>query len=162
MPGKPGENRDVSIHAPARGATRRPVVAAVLPSFQSTRPRGARPSNTSVFTLTDGFNPRARAGRDCQECQTTLEIQCFNPRARAGRDDFERQQGLISLVSIHAPARGATFFSVLLGSVLRVSIHAPARGATVKSRDAYRFICCFNPRARAGRDLGPGVCRNCR
>ena len=34
---------------------------------------------------------------------------------------------------------------------MKVSIHAPARGATMF--DGHRkFPCCFNPRARAGRD----------
>ena len=35
-----------------------------------------------------------------------------------------------------------------------VSIHAPARGATEGSRRWLDGQCCFNPRARAGRDVG--------
>ena len=54
----------------------------------------------------------------------------FNPRAREGRDaamerDLDRQR-----VSIHAPARGATFRWLALKFLPAVSIHAPARGAT--------------------------------
>jgi len=32
--------------------------------FQSTRPRGARPYSTAFSYAWDGFNPRARVGRD--------------------------------------------------------------------------------------------------
>ena len=79
----------VSIHAPARGATvfsqksrhpdkfqsTRPRGARqcdrCLPGcclwFQSTRPRGARPAMAvRIIGSSDGFNPRARAGRDRQ------------------------------------------------------------------------------------------------
>ena len=56
---------DVSIHAPAWGATlvvARPVVAM---AFQSTRPHGARRWIGSSSTRADDrFNPRARMGRD--------------------------------------------------------------------------------------------------
>ena len=44
-------------------------------SFQSTRPRGARRKAGREDTLSDGFNPRARAGRDCHF--GTLEKSCI-------------------------------------------------------------------------------------
>src|SRR5208337_4316178 len=56
----------VSIHAPARGATWRILVITRITAFQSTRPRGARPEWR------------------VEQC----EYQCFNPRARAGRDSL--------------------------------------------------------------------------
>jgi len=34
-----------------------------------------------------------------------------------------------------------------------VSIHAPARGATPSQGYDWRYMLCFNPRARAGRDV---------
>jgi len=54
----------------------------------------------------------------------------FNPRARMGRDDdlveiFEK-----SAVSIHAPAWGATLAGIRRRCGDGVSIHAPAWGAT--------------------------------
>jgi len=77
----------VSIHAPARGATKATHGPVTIRRFQSTRPRGARRSRNIVKRLyVTRFNPRARAGRD------------------ATRPEFSRQQ----IVSIHAPARGAT------------------------------------------------------
>ena len=82
---------------------------------------------------------------------------------------------LSGYVSIHAPARGATSFiehALLRGNV---SIHAPARGATKSFHGRLLFLLfqstpprggrrdyiavfvpwfCFNPRPRAGGDLG--------
>ncbi len=54
----------VSIHAPVRGAT---AVASTPTSgtrFQSTRPRGARLATYGASSVAMGFNPRAREGRD--------------------------------------------------------------------------------------------------
>ena len=57
----------VSIHAPARGATRAATRQTAQASrFQSTRPRGARPKSPKPFACRNSsFNPRAREGRDC-------------------------------------------------------------------------------------------------
>ena len=77
----------VSIHAPARGATRVIPLSDMAFLFQSTRPRGARRQEERQNRPTfGGFNPRAREGRD-MTAQVTLRIfLCFNPRAREGRD----------------------------------------------------------------------------
>ena len=79
----------ISIHAPARGATRRSWTVC-LPGMY--------------------FNPRSREGSDLSKlaaCNTALY---FNPRSREGSDlipsNYERG---FSYISIHAPARGATF-----------------------------------------------------
>jgi len=98
----------VSIHAPARGATRARAGCFGDARFQSTRPRGARRAWLSLPHVKACFNPRARAGRD-QPCMLLArQIIGFNPRARAGRDAAYKaiEQGCD--VSIHAPARGAT------------------------------------------------------
>ena len=98
----------VSIRAPAWGATCIVWMASTMLSFQSTRPRGARPRMSGCRYRTTGFNPRARVGRDTLElmhAQVEAEFQstrprgarrwllsssskpmCFNPRARVGRD----------------------------------------------------------------------------
>ena len=62
-----GYAENVSIHAPARGATR----------------------NVCGCTHTrHGFNPRAREGRDgCAQARRLTHLR-FNPRAREGRDKF--------------------------------------------------------------------------
>ena len=100
---------DVSIHAPARGATKMSELAGWVKEFQSTRPRGARLASANGQSDPRRFNPRARAGRDWYSVFGQNKVAGFNPRARAGRD-----------VTVH----------FVFGQV-QVSIHAPARGATV-------------------------------
>ena len=123
----------VSIHAPVRGATRSALVWAWPIRVSIHAPvRGATLVLGVELIRAEGFNPRARAGRDiisspsgmsCDGFQSTRPCGArlrgqilrhpmppsFNPRARAGRDIW-----------------GANFLQPL---------------------------CCFNPRARAGRDL---------
>jgi hypothetical protein len=79
----------VSIHAPARGATRADwIVRNKAVQFQSTRAaRGADECEPRHCSSTCWFQPRARAGRD--------------PMTTGGRR-------WTTLVSIHAPAGGAT------------------------------------------------------
>ena len=102
----------VSIHAPARGATTLAKKFALIPGFQSTRPRGARRKRKAKTNGSRRFNPRARAGRDKNSTNfnfpnrfqstrprgarlikysRTLTFNCFNPRARAGRDVYGRR-----------------------------------------------------------------------
>ena len=47
-------------------------------------------------------------GATSYKAQTALEYEGFNPRAREGRDCFLAELKGNTLVSIHAPARGAT------------------------------------------------------
>ncbi len=105
-----GKTAKVSIHAPAWGATQPTVgVDDVDSEFQSTRPRGARPSQAdrhrrvyyvsihapawgatrwALIRLSTiaGFNPRARVGRDLTLPTPPSDPSSFNPRARVGRD----------------------------------------------------------------------------
>ena len=83
----PSATQEVSIHAPAWGATRRPAhhwprrvcfnprarvgrdllrrLRRLLRLFQSTRPRGARlVFGSASLSTANSFNPRARVGRD--------------------------------------------------------------------------------------------------
>ena len=54
----------VSIHAPARGATRSRFVSTLAPEFQSTHPHGVRPTPCPHRSSTRRFNPRTRTGCD--------------------------------------------------------------------------------------------------
>ena len=56
----------VSIHAPTWGATQCRLIRGLAGlKFQSTRPRGARPTATRATSSNEvGFNPRAHVGRD--------------------------------------------------------------------------------------------------
>ena len=142
----------VSIHAPARGATRLACVRCSAISFQFTRPRGARRQQVfpplrvvlvSIHAPARGatqqteccqccwcFNSRAREGRDADKTARKNAIKGFNSRAREGRDFGVVCRLPGEQVSIHAPARGATKIRGGGTPVLSVSIHAPARGAT--------------------------------
>ncbi len=143
----------VSIHAPARGAT--PAVPCRVPSWRGFNPRartGRDHRQQQSFVGDASFNPRARTGRDGCSLHVAYLSSCFNPRARTGRDDGFF--GLIDQfdVSIHAPARGATRGRRLAADDCPVSIHAPARGATAARTVPASASACFNPRARTGRD----------
>ena len=165
----------VSIHAPARGATRFAVDSPVTILFQSTRPRGARPVSGLGCVRGFGFNPRAREGRDalryiCRELSILVSIHapargatnlcnsitplicCFNPRAREGRDVLYALKRQEARVSIHAPARGATLQDVLLDGASVFQSTRP-RGARHHGRCQQATNTRFNPRAREGRDF---------
>ncbi len=107
---------DVSIHAPARGATRQ------------SWPKSRR---------LDRFNPRARAGRDTVQVDATSSAAhvSIHAPARGATDLLTLQLVRHYSVSIHAPARGATtMFASSCAASSAVSIHAPARGATLRSQ----------------------------
>ena len=124
--------RQVSIHAPAWGAT-----ATRWPRLQ---PRSC-------------FNPRARVGRDglvCIDADRYMPFQSTRPRGarRLGGPKL----GRVRVVSIHAPAWGATTTPSRPLTRDQVSIHAPAWGATAHRARRASLRACFNPRARVGRD----------
>ena len=54
----------VSIHAPARGATNMPDCLYKHTEFQSTHPHGVRHFNDDYSREDYGFNPRTRTGCD--------------------------------------------------------------------------------------------------
>jgi len=176
------EDKDISIHAPTRGATYllstgqalrhnfNPrahagrdgsfhMAAMTILSFQSTRPRGARPEkNTavnrfvaiSIHAPTRGatlliailafrkrhFNPRAHAGRDFSRggrVHKSTRFQSTRPRgARPARALGLRQYCLFQSTR----PRGARHVNIVIrGFDRRISIHAPTRGATWLTRE---------------------------
>ena len=100
--------QNISIHAPARGATattyangwtvifqstlprgeRRMSDAPDTPAvvFQSTLPRGERPGYVYTCNKVWHFNPRSREGSDLRKHFFPVSIQHFNPRSREGSD----------------------------------------------------------------------------
>ena len=167
-----GEPCDVSIHAPARGATIRRGFQSHVMQFQSTRPRGARRVPGGRLLNASCFNPRARAGRDERPEGQQRKKACFNPRARAGRDQVGRVEFHGYTFQSTRPRGARLSCNVMIGNGFQstrprgarqrrkpetkpktpVSIHAPARGATIIQHVLERDRICFNPRARAGRD----------
>ena len=137
------EPENVSIHAPAWGATQHPR-----------RPPVGMGS----------FNPRSRMGSDAAQRLRVRPHPGFNPRSRMGSDFRLGYEVVVEgYVSIHAPAWGATEIVALIGQLGCVSIHAPAWGATPHPGLSAQQDHSFNPRSRMGSDsinrLSPlGLC----
>jgi len=122
---------DVSIHAPARGATLVLLLLAVSVLFQSTRPHGARPWHRPLRVHRAQFQSTRPHGARRPIKARPYRVECFNPRARTGRD----------------AASGCT-------SSAGISFNPRAR--TGRDRRGHRDEQereGFNPRARTGRDL---------
>ena len=99
---------DVSIHAPAWGATSDARTRSRLDVFQSTHPRGVRRGRSGTIDYSGGFNPRTRVGCDFKFVLLAAVQGGFNPRTRVGCDLRELGDAARWTVSIHAPAWGAT------------------------------------------------------
>ena len=127
-----GVDVEISIHAPARGATlfRRPRQI----YRKHFNPRSREGSDGRILRycgLIMNFNPRSREGSDIiQTPKTDIPKTFQSTLPRGERQVRGRVQGQCGSISIHAPARGATVKVLLLFNVTSISIHAPARGAT--------------------------------
>ena len=150
---KQGTNHvNISIHAPAKGATHRIRDLQRKDRFQSTLPRRERHRLHLIKRSDMNFNPRSREGSDVAALAICDANANFNPRSREGSDKLVFAVTNPSNISIHAPAKGAT--AVPIGKIivciyfnprsregsdleqtkwadlLEISIHAPAKGAT--------------------------------
>ena len=168
--------REVSIHAPARGATARSPSTAAASAFQSTLPHGERPGgprrppasrrfNPRSRTGSDvpliweydpgdpGSNPRSRTGSDGLPARRCHPPRGSNPRSRTGSDELaEHDRRLELIVSIHAPARGATCSGQGCNCVPRFQSTLP-HGERPLAAPPRRVLCAnFNPRSRTGSD----------
>ena len=106
--------QDVSIHAPAGGATGEgEAISDWTNSFQSTLPRGERPlSNGATPNLSWSFNPRSRGGSDSYlNSKAGLSFLFQSTLPRGERPTIYDIVVYKSSVSIHAPAGGATYLS---------------------------------------------------
>ncbi len=101
---------DVSIHAPAGGATSNASRPPVNIWVSIHAPAGGATLFEDFDSLLfQRFNPRARRGRDQERFLELYNVRRFNPRARRGRDNQSTSRGNpANIVSIHAPAGGAT------------------------------------------------------
>ena len=132
LQGRVRRRRQVSIHAPAWGATcgsRAPrpqsYVSIHAPAWGATT-APARPQAPRRC-----FNSRSRVGSDNRLSRFPSFIDGFNSRSRVGSDTLIFPPLLRRGVSIHAPAWGATPLLRRDEGGARVSIHAPAWGATL-------------------------------
>ena len=98
---------DVSIYAPARGATLIRLTTGILRSFNS-RAREGRDSAQPRYTGNGQFQFTRPRGARLRVPVRLLPSRGFNSRAREGRDKARMWAIRCLHVSIHAPARGAT------------------------------------------------------
>ena len=172
--------REISIHAPAKGATaRRRMMCRCVSNFnprsregsdapcssdrqsaflfQSTLPRRERRRASCPSPRRSRyFNPRSREGSDAAGLHTAAPVRHFNPRSREGSDVPQDLHLLSALcISIHAPAKGATWQAV---RSRRVSHFNPRsrEGSDERPAQLWARLRHFNPRSREGSD---GVCR---
>ena len=99
----------ISIHAPTRGATPGPATVNSFSLFQSTLPRGERPSWGSNLLAKAAISIHAPTrGATLIDLFIRIFLDNFNPRSHEGSDPacFYPETGKI--ISIHAPTRGAT------------------------------------------------------
>ena len=121
--------------------------------FQSTHPRGVRPSSTTLPLIASRFQSTHPRGVRLKASIIVVEYHAVSIHAPArGATEVTGPDTTIVSVSIHAPARGATAYDSTDYSVENVSIHAPARGATVHCFGCAVIPKCFNPRTREGCD----------
>ena len=165
----------VSIHAPARGATGGGRRRKRCPWFQSTLPRGERPTIDDAADGEDWFQstlPRGERRDDLQKLRSDQGFQStlprgerrrqlrpdaagyrFNPRSRAGSDPRRPDHDLCPSVSIHAPARGAT---IVCACAVAQAVFQSTLPRGERPGRKLAGLCrrgCFNPRSRAGSNM---------
>ena len=80
--------KEISIHAPAKGATSAEDQYLIFPPYFNPRSReGSDPNLSSSLFNPGNFNPRSREGSDHAALKSTpFCLQNFNPRSREGSD----------------------------------------------------------------------------
>ena len=122
----------ISIHAPAKGATESYDEAyKTSMSFQSTLPRRERLCIYTQYSLLRKFQSTLPRRERRTLARRIMRSTHFNPRSREGSDDCVKQYDRHESISIHAPAKGATVTPADGWVKGLISIHAPAKGATL-------------------------------
>ncbi len=127
---------NISIHAPARGATCQALLFKISFQFQSTLPRGERQKTQPKHVRDNRFQSTLPRGE--RPPSFPARSRCcryFNPRSREGSDMPELR----------------------LTCGKKISIHAPARGATATASVGFARFVNFNPRSREGSDVLPSA-----
>ena len=166
--------KNISIHAPPRGATGNTYALMIPDLFQFTPLREGRPGCGARHQKPRDFNSRPSARGDHQVAAEKDGQQRFQfTPLREGRHQPSRRASPPS-ISIHAPPRGATSLGqaarpcgIFQFTPLRegrlflrksrrrsgtISIHAPPRGATIAGNAATADATNFNSRPSARGD----------
>ena len=143
----------ISIHAPARGATRNTTIYGENTKFQSTLPQGERLSlavalnGEAIFqsTLPQGERPKR-----CLRITSQKQFQSTLPQGERPRTLTNCQSSFLFQSTLPQGERQVS--KMHMDDHYKISIHAPARGAT---NHGAVFCACFrnfNPRSRKGSD----------
>ena len=151
----------ISIHAPAKGATRLPCNSLWLISISIHAPaKGATPCCClllPVLRFQSTLPRRERQERDCAD-RLLSAISIHAPAKGATKHIVDI--ALFCVISIHAPAKGATDRVRKLFVSMIISIHAPAKGATSFELPHIILVVDFNPRSREGSDDFDNACNS--
>ena len=142
MSGQRLGQHQISIHAPAKGATFIIIIRVIL--LFNFNPRSREGSDTfgwlrPVFQLISIHAPAKGATRSASSYSPSLFN--FNPRSREG-SDMALIYGLnrVIMISIHAPAKGATIFPLSGARYIKFQSTLPRRE---------RRLCALNHSARS-------------
>ena len=167
----------ISIHAPAKGATAPPLIRRIHCCYFNPRSREGSDAFFTNFACSairfqSTLPRRERPGLG----RRRLWLGNFNPRSREGSDILADALGILTVtISIHAPAKGATSiqscrydnrtdFNPRSREGSDAGSHLPSRslidfnprsreGSDRCNREIDRFKKNFNPRSREGSDL---------
>ena len=105
----------ISIHAPARGATAACIIAATSKDISIHAPaRGATPQTQELHRSHPNFNPRSREGSDSLSCRLGSSTTIFQSTLPRGERRKEIPGAYNTFcISIRAPARGATYHRIV-------------------------------------------------
>ena len=148
-----GKSRNISIHAPPRGATCSILLIDIRFAISIHAPPRGATGLQSVRTWADRFQfTPLREGRrqGASKCIAKFLFQ-FTP-LREGRQCFFQLPTFDRLISIHAPPRGATALWQGGHAPSPISIHAPPRGATLLPNSRICQKLHFNSRPSARGD----------
>ena len=149
---------EVSIHAPARGATRQTNSCNAIDrrQFRSTLPHGERPnaSPSASGASIACFDPRSRTGSDhrrCALCSTLLGG--FNPRSRTGSDTSGDIASALRECCFDPRSRtGSDSASQALAGFCASFDPRSRTGSDGQQRLSIHEFVGFNPRSRTGSD----------
>ena len=121
----------ISIHAPAKGATRTTTPPCLLIISIHAPAKGATSTSTTVYCSFSFQSTLPRRERRVERWRYLLLAAYFNPRSREGSDGDQL---------------------IYVDQILSISIHAPAKGATACIWRLTGGRLYFNPRSREGSD----------
>ena len=143
----------VSIHAPAGGATWRSLIISPIQCFNSRSRGGSDVGAPALLADGAGFNSRSRGGSDVARLGAVVRTGSFNSRSRGGSDRWGWRRRW-HRCSFNSRSRGGSDKQFRDPEILAkiVSIHAPAGGATPPPKPCLRSSLRFNSRSRGGSD----------